>query len=200
MLDTLLVYPWLLAVLWAGMYIFDYASTVWLTQVYRSVLNRYVVWEHGVELNPNFEKEIASRKVLSLKFVILLVLVVVVILLSGWLAVLVPWPGYLFEEFLAGALLLTWSFVNSRHLRNYAHVWFLAKRPDALKGRQELSYWLMQKQLSAEAFTFSVIYLFLVILTWRVFFLGGALACLTMAVRAYRLANREFPAFEMTRG
>ena len=70
-------------------------------------------------------------------------------------------------EFLAGALLLTWVFVDSRHLRNYAYVWFLRRRPESIKGRSEYSYWLTQKMLSSEAFTFSLFYLFLALLTWR---------------------------------
>jgi Flp pilus assembly protein TadB len=100
--------------------------------------------------------------------------------------------GYYFTEFLAGVLLLTWSFVNSRHLRNYAYVWFLGRKPDALKGRQEQSYWFMQKLLSSEALTFGLLCLFLTLLTWRIFFLAGALSCFSLALRAYRLANRKF--------
>jgi hypothetical protein len=102
--------------------------------------------------------------------------------------------GYLFTEFLAGALLLTWCFVDSRHFRNYAYVWFLRRKPDALGGHQQLSYWLMQKNLSADALAFSLVYLFLALLTFRIFFLAGALVCLSLALRAYRLANRKFPA------
>ncbi len=192
MLDTLLFNPWLLAAIWAGQYIFDYASTLWLARVYQTTLSRYVLYEHGVELNPNFEKEIARRQALSPKFIILLALVVVIVLLS-------PWLGYFFEEFLAGALLLTWSFINSRHLRNYAYVRFLQHRPDGLKGRQEYSYWFMQKMLASEALAFGLFYLFLTLLTWRVFFLAGALMCLGLAIRAHRLANRKFPIPEAAR-
>ncbi len=187
MLDLLLSYPWLLALLWAAMYVFDYASTLWLVQAYERVSSRYVLYEHGLELNPNFEKEIASRKRFSPKFMLALALVVIIILLS-------PLVGYLFTEFLAGATLLTWSFVNIRHLRNYALVWFLTRKPDAISGLQRQSYWFMQKNLSADALTFSLLYLFLALLTFRVFFLAGTLTCLALALRAYRLANRKFPA------
>src|SRR5512138_2477915 len=132
MLDLLISNPWLLALIWAVMYIFDYASTLWLAKAYETTLSRYVLYEHGVELNPNFEKEVAGHRRLSPKFALLLALVVVLILLS-------PVVGYLFTEFFAGALLLTWSFVNARHLRNYAYAWFMKRRPEAVKGRQEQS-------------------------------------------------------------
>ncbi len=187
MLDLLISDPWLLALLWAAMYIFDYASTLWLERAYETMFSRYVLYEHGVELNPNFEQEIASRKRLSPKFVLLLGLVVIIVLLS-------PVVGYSFTEFLAGALLLTWSFVNARHLRNYAYAWFLRRKPDSLGGQQRQSYWFMQKMLSAEALAFSLLYLFLTLLTFRIFFLAGTLTCLALALRAYRLANRKFPA------
>jgi hypothetical protein len=186
-IDLLIVYPWLLALLWAGMYVFDYASTLWLKDAYETTLHKYIVFEHGVELNPNFEREIAGRQRLSPKFLLLLGLVVVIILLS-------PWVGYYFVEFLAGALLLTWSFINSRHLRNYFYVQFLRRKPEALGGRQEQSYWFMQKTLSGEAFVWGLLYLFLFALTWRIFFLAGTLTCWALTLRAYRLANRKFSA------
>ena len=187
MLDFLIDRPWLLALIWAGMYVFDYASTVWLGRAYRSMLSKYVVFERGVELNPNFEREIARGKGLSLKFVLLLLLVVVIILLS-------PIIGYNFMEFLAGALLLAWSFVNSRHIRNYIYVGLLRNKPDALGGQQVQSYWFMQKTLAGDALTWGLFYLFLFVLTWRLFFLAGVLTCGAIALRALLLANRKFKA------
>jgi hypothetical protein len=185
-LDTLILHPWTIAVIWAAMYAFDYGSTLWLSRVSQTTLSRYVSYEHGVELNPNMEKAIAARRLPGLRVFLAIALVLLMILLSSIL-------GYFFTEFVAGALLLTWCFVNSRHFRNYAYVWFLRRRPDALGGHQQLSYWLMQKNLSADAFAFSLVYLFLALLTFRVFFLAGALTCLALALRAYRLANRKFP-------
>lgn len=185
MLNLLISNPWLLAAIWAAMYVFDYASTLWLAQLYETTFRRYVLYEHGVELNPNFEKEIAGRKKLSPKFLLALALVILITLLS-------PFVGSLFTEFLAGALLLTWSFVDIRHLRNYGYALILRRRPEALQGQQKQSYWFMQRMLSADALTFSMLYLFLTLLTFRVFFLAGTLTCLALALRAYRLANRKF--------
>lgn len=185
MLDLLILHPWLLALVWAALYLFDYVSTLWLRRMVDVVLSRYVVFERGPELNPNFEGEIARQQRFSPKFIILLLLVVVLVLLS-------PVVGYYFVEFLAGALLLTWAFVNSRHLRNYFYVSFVRQKPDALQGRQVQSYWFMQKQLSSEAMVWGLLYLALFLLTWRIFFLAGALTCGALALRAYRLANRKF--------
>ncbi len=187
MLDWLVSQPLVLAAVWAVMYAFDYVSTLWLARVYETVLLKYVLYERGVELNPNLEKEIAARRGPGIKILAVLTFVFVIIFLS-------PLAGRYFGEFLAGALLLTWSFINGRHLRNYAYVRFLKHKPDALKGRQEYSYWFMQRMLSSEALTFALLCLFLTLLTWRIFFLAGALVCISLALRAYRLANRKFPA------
>jgi hypothetical protein len=187
MLDLLISNTWMVAILWVVLYVFDYASTLWLARVYRTTLSKYIFYEGGVELNPNFEREIARGQGPSPRFIVMLALVLIIVLFS-WLL------GDYFVEFLAGALLLSWFFIDQRHLRNYAYVWCLRRKPDSLKGRSEYSYWLMQKMLSSEAFIFSLLYLFLAVLTWRLFFLAGVLTCLSFAVRHNRLANRKPPA------
>jgi hypothetical protein len=185
-LDLLISNTWMIAILWVVLYVFDYASTLWLARVYRTTLSKYVFYEGGVELNPNFEREISRGQGPSPRFIVLLSLVLIIVLFS-WLL-----GGY-FVEFLAGALLLSWFFIDQRHLRNYAFVWFLRRKPDSLEGRSEYSYWLMQKMLSSEAFIFSLLFLFLAVLTWRLFFLAGVLTCLSFAIRHNRLANRKPP-------
>ncbi len=105
MLDLLISHTWAIAILWAALYIFDYASTLWLARVYRTTLSQYISYEGGVELNPNFEKEIARGQLPSPRFILLVVLVLLMVLFS-WLL------GAYVVEFLAGALLLTWFFVE----------------------------------------------------------------------------------------
>ncbi len=196
MLDYLLVHTWTLAVLWAAIYAFDYLSTLWLARAYETTISHYLLYEHGVELNPTLEKAIASRRLPGLRVFVSLALVLLMVLFSPLIGSTtgIPWLGYFFTEFIAGALLLTWSFINSRHLRNYFYVWSLRRKPDAVKGRQEYSYWFMQRNLSADALAFSLLFLFLFLLTWRIFFAAGMFTCLVLAIRAYRLANRKFPA------
>jgi hypothetical protein len=187
MLDLLIFHTWAVALLWLALYVFDYLSTLWFVRVYQTMLSRHIVHEGGIELNPNFEKEVALRKAPRLKFILLVVLILEMVLFSWVLSVY-------FVEFLAGVLLLTWVFVDSRHLRNYAHVWFLRRRPESIKGRTEYSYWLTQKMFAADSFTFSLMYFFFALLTFRLFFLAGSFACLSFTLRHSRLANRKLPA------
>jgi hypothetical protein len=186
MLDALLSNPWLIAVLWSAMYIFDYASTLWLAHAYQTTISRYSIYEGGVELNPVFEKEIARRQSISPKFIAALILYDLVILLSGLI-------NFFAVEVVAGATLLTWIFIDLRHLRNYFYVGFLRAKPESLQGQLRYSYWLLQRLISAEALGFALMYGFFALLTGRVFFLMGAITCAALALRQYRLANRKLP-------
>jgi hypothetical protein len=50
----------------------------------------------------------------------------------------------------------------------------------------------MQRTLSSEAFVWGLLYIFLFILTWRIFFLAGTLTCWALTLRASLWANRKF--------
>jgi hypothetical protein len=189
MLDLLLGNSLFVAIIWAVMYIFDYASTLWLAGAYQDVLSKYTLYEGGIELNPVFEKEIARRRVASPKFVAALILYFLVLLMS-------PFIAESFLEFIAGALLLTWVFVDSRHVKNYIYIWLLRKKPEAIKiqgGPQILSYWMMQRLISLDAIIFGIFYLILAALTFRMFFFAGMIMCFALALRHWLLANRKIP-------
>ena len=159
------------------------------TACYRSVLSHYILFEGGLELNPTFEREIARGRPVSLKYLLGLGVYVLILLLTTL-------AGRSFTELMAGGLLLTWIFVNMRHVHNYAHISSLRLRPDGMKGRLEYSYWLLQRLASIDAFNFVMLYLFLALLTGRLFFVAGALGCAALALRHYRLANRKLASGE----
>lgn len=186
MLDVLLSNSLLVACIWGVMYIFDFASTLWLAKAYQTTLNRYTIYEGGVELNPAFEKEIARGQVFNPKFIAALVIYFLAILFSDLV-------GRFLLEFLSGALILTWVFINSRHLRNYIYIWMLQRKPDAIRANDPniYSYWLLQRLIATEALAFSLIYFFITFLTFRLFFFAGGMMCLGLAIRHWLLANRK---------
>ncbi len=186
MLDALISHSLLVALIWIGLVVFDYASTRWLAGAYRSVLSRYTLFEGGVELNPVHEKEIAQGRPIGLKYILGLAVYFLIILLTTL-------AGRSFTELIAGGLLLTWIFIDLRHVRNYAYTWHLRLKPESLKGRVEYSYWLLQRLVSIDAFGFVILYLLLALLTGRLFFVAGALGCSALALRHFRLANRKLP-------
>ena len=61
MLDILVLNTWLIAVLWAALYIFDYASTLWLAGVYRTTLSKYIVLRGRSGAESEFRKRDRTR-------------------------------------------------------------------------------------------------------------------------------------------
>ena len=134
MLDVLILNSWLLAALWALMYIFDYASTLWLARAYQTTLSKYVVFEHGVELNPNFEREIAGRRWFSPKFVLLLALSPALVFVNALVAPPYSSPQKLSRTLAgpltAGVVLFMW-FCSSGYRTRLPLLGILKRRPAA---------------------------------------------------------------------
>jgi len=186
-IDWLVGHVWFATLLWAAMYIFDYYSTIWLARTYETTLKQVHVHEHGVELNPLFEKDIARQRRLSWRFLLALGLVFPALLLLGM------WGQPLGYEIVLGGCLLGWLFVDSRHLRNYFYVLAIRRRSGAVSGQVRTSYWLSQRVSAFDALLWGLTYLLFAFLSSRLFFLGGALTCLVLAVRQWGLADRKLP-------
>lgn len=112
LIDTLVRNPWLVAVLWGLLSIFDFVSTMLYSKAYREFLNETVQYEHGVEMNPNFEKDVRQLRWLSPRYILSMLGAVVLIGLVGtWM------PSSWFES-LAGAALLLLLITDLRHIEN----------------------------------------------------------------------------------
>jgi hypothetical protein len=186
MIPFLVVNPVITACIWAALYIFDYSATLWFAKLYRQYLNQHFTYEGGVELNPVFEKDVAGLRLISPRFLILLSLMAAILILFGWLDSLI---GNF--EFMVGAFLLLWTFIDLRHIRNlYFHL-HLQNRPESVKGHITQSYWLNQRLTSYDAFTFGAIYGLAWLASGRQFFLGGMFVCFLLAARHFLLANRK---------
>jgi hypothetical protein len=186
MISFLVNHPMITASLWAVLYFFDYSATLWFARLYRQSLFRHFTYEGGVEMNPVFEKDVAGLRLASLRFWVLLILMVTVLLLFGWF-------DYIFGnyEFMVGAFLLLWIFIDLRHIRNlYFHL-HLKNRPSSVEGHIKQSYWLNQRLVAFDAFTFSAIYGLAWLASGRQFFLGGMFVCFALALRHFFLANRK---------
>jgi hypothetical protein len=189
MIPFLVTHPLITALIWAVMYIFDYSATIWFARLYRQSLNRHFTYEGGVEMNPVFEKDVANLRVISPRFLILLSLMTFMLILFGWLDQFNPLFGSF--EFMVGAFLLLWVFIDLRHIRNlYFHL-HLKNRPESVDGHIKQSYWLNQRLISYDAFMFGVIYGIAWLASEEQFFLGGAFVCLVLALRHFFLANRK---------
>jgi len=186
LISFLLVHPLLVAFVWAGMYIFDFSATLWLARLYQNNLARHFTHEGGVEMNPVFEKDIAGLRLISPRFLILLTVMTALLVFLGMLD-----PGGPDFEFVMGAFLLLWSFIDLRHLRNIYFYLHLKSRPAAVDGHIRQTYWLDQRLVAYDAFAFGVVCGIAGLVSERPFFLGGLLICFLLALRHFLLANRK---------
>jgi hypothetical protein len=135
MIPFLVAHPIITACIWAAMYIFDYSATLRFARLYQQYLNRHFAYEGGVEMNPVFEKDVAGLRLVSPRFLILLGLMAAVLLLCGNLD-----PAYGSFEFMVGAFLLLWTFIDLRHVRNLYFHQHLENRPESVDGHIKQSY------------------------------------------------------------
>lgn len=188
LIDTLVGHPWIVAILWGGLSIFDFVGTMLYSKAYREFLSATVQYEHGVEMNPNFEKDVREVRWFIPRYILSMLGVVVLIGLAGM------WMPYMWFEALAGAALLLVLITDLRHIENLSLVCFLKRDPEGFKGRIEQSYTLSQRRVAMGGFTIGALYLIVFLLTGRVFFAGGAFISILFAGRHLLLSRRKFPA------
>lgn len=185
LIDTLVGIPWLVAVLWGVLSIFDFMATMIYSKAYRDFLSANITYEGGMELNPAFEKDVRELRWFSPRYIIsMLVVALLITLVGGWM------PSFWFE-FLAGAALLLVFITDLRHIENLSVVRFLKSDPNSFKGKIEQSYALSQRRVAVGTFNIGVLYLIVYFLVGRVFFVGGAVICVLFAFRHYLLARRK---------
>jgi hypothetical protein len=186
LINRLVENPWLVAALWGILSIFDFVATLLYSKAYHEFLSETVQYEHSVEMNPNFEKDVGQLRWFSPRYILSMLSVAVLLGLVGlWL------PATLFEA-LAGAALLLVLITDLRHIENLSMVWFLKSNPEDFKGRIEQSYKLSQRRVAVGGFNIGVLYFLISLLTGRVFFVGGVLISVLYAVRHFLLSRRNF--------
>ena len=187
LIDILVSSPWLVALLWGLLSIFDFSATLLYSRAYREFLSSHITYEGGMEMNPTFEKDVRQLRWFSPRYIISMLVVALALYFAGiWIPVL--W----FEAF-AGAALLLVLITDLRHIENLSMVRFLRADPEGFKGKVEQSYKLSQRRVAVGGFNIGVLYLIVFLLTGRIFFIGGALISILYAIRHYLLANRQLP-------
>jgi len=177
-------------IVWILLFISDYTLTITCARLYRNGVNEKLVFEGSYEITPYFQKDIDSLRLVSPRFLLILVL------FSGLLAM--EWffsqktlPH--FYEFLLGALILVQLQVHTRHLRNL-FLFRAMNKTGGVSGRIEYSRPLLLRMSAVDALVFSGLYLVLFAFTQSWFIFGGVVVCLSLAVKHYRLA-RKWSAF-----
>lgn len=183
--NFLLEHAWPGVVLWDLPYISDYALTITCARLYGR--QETIVFDGSYEITPFFQRDINSLRVVSPRFVFILLLT------SGFLGFL--WilnessPAPELWQLVLGALIGVQLAVHLRHLQNLV-LFRSIHNTDLIRGRIEYSRPLVLRASSREFFAFSGFYLMLFAFTGSWFILGGAATCLLLGAKHRRLAAK----------
>jgi hypothetical protein len=183
----------IVAALWMLVYISDYTLTILSARLYASGVNRYVVYEGGIELTPLYKQDVARARGLSPRFLAILVLSGAIVILVG---VIFGDEPALFEFFLGGWFLLE-AAIHVRHFRNLT-TYFYQRAGHGISGQLRIPMWLSYRTSAVEMLAYFGLYLGLYLLFGRVFFLGGALTCIALAVYHWLLGSRARKSSQQT--
>ena len=187
LIDLLVASPWLVALLWAFLSIFDFSATMLFSKMYRDFLSNTVHYERGVEMNPHFEKDVQQVKWFNPRYIFLMLGFTLLLGITGsW------FPSGVFE-LVAGTALLLLLVVDFRHIENLSLAWFLKIDPDGIKGKIEQSYKMSQQRVAVYTFNAGALYLIVFLLTGRVFFLGGTIVSVLLSLRQFLLSRKKLP-------
>jgi hypothetical protein len=174
-------------VVWSALYISDYVLTLSCARLYQAGVSDRIAFEGSYEITPYFQADIDSLRRVSPRFVVVLLLSGAYLAGIWWLTTGLQPALY---QFALGAMILSQLAVHIRHVRNL----FLFRAiigTDAVRGRIEYSRPLVLRMSSVELLGFAGAFALLFVFTQSWFMMGGAIACLAMAGKHWRLARKH---------
>jgi hypothetical protein len=178
--------PWYGMILWVILYISDYSLTISAARGFREI--GHFQFEGSYELNPQFQKDVDALKPVSQRHLLFLVLSSILIALLWWLTkrlLFFPWTYLLF----LGMFLFMEVAIHVRHFRNLFLVREVRKN-GGVEGQISYRKWFSYRISALEFYVFSILFLITAILTYSPMFLGGAIACLALAISHTRLSRK----------
>ena len=172
--------------IWSLLYVSDYAFTIACARLYRSRVSEKLVFEGSFELNPVFQQDVDSLRLISPRFIAMLLISG---LLLAWVWFLASQSAREFYEFVLGFMILLESAIHVRHIRNL-FMFRMFSESGCVRGRIEYSRPFILRTSSAELFAFSAVFLLLFAFTQSWFVLGGASSCALTAMKHRQLARR----------
>jgi len=170
---------------WSLLFISDYTLTIACARLYRG--QETIIFEGSYEITPFFQRDIDSLRVVSPRFVFILLLTLGML---GFLWILNEnSQAPELYQFALGILIGVQLAVHMRHLRNLI-LFRTISQPDLVRGRIEYRRTGMLRASSWECFAFSGFFLILFVFTRSWFILGGVFGCFSLGVKHRRLATR----------
>lgn len=183
--NFLFEHAWPGMILWGLLYVSDYALTITCARLYRQ--QETIAFEGSYEITPFYQRDIDSLRVVSPRFVFILLLTL------GFLGFL--WilnessPAPELWQFALGALVGVQLAVHMRHFRNLV-LFRSINNTELVRGRIEYSRPVVLRASSWECFSFSAFYLMLFAFTGSWFILGAVVTCFLLGVKHRRLAGK----------
>lgn len=183
--NSLFEHAWPGMVIWGLLYISDYALTITCARLYGR--QGTVVLEGSYEITPFFQRDINSLRIVSPRFVFVLLLTLGIL---GFLWILnESSPAPELYEFTLGVLIAVQLAIHMRHLRNLV-LFRSINKTDLIRGRIEYGRMAILRASSWEWFAFSSFFLMLFLFTGSWFILGGVVGCIALGVKHRKLAGK----------
>lgn len=178
---------WIMLLLWSSLYLGDYLLTVYSAKMFTEQLADHYKFERSFELNPVFEKDVNSLRLISPRHLFFWLLSNFLLLLLWWTTNTTNLPQVFY--FMFGALFLLEIAIHFRHLRNIAII--KSYREGAIIGQIKYAYWFGLKLSAWELLGFFIFYGFMAIVENSWFFLGGATGCLILSAKNWINSNKS---------
>jgi hypothetical protein len=178
--------PWPGLILWIILYISDYYLTLYSARGFKEI--GHIQFESSFELTPQYQKDIDALRPVSKRHLIALALSSLFLLLIWWLARLSFYLELVYPLFL-GMFLLLEVAIHLRHFRNVGLI-RTAKKHGGIEGQITYKKWFSYRISAIDLYIVSALFLFIAMLTFSQFFLGGAITCLATGIRHSRLAKK----------
>ena len=178
--------PWYGVILWIILYTSDYYLTLYCARGFREI--GHIQFEGSFELTPQYQKDIDNLLPVSKLHITLLVVYSLVILIVWWLTHLTIYLTWAYPLYL-GMFLLLEVAVHIRHFRNVAIIREVRKN-GGVDGQIAYKKWFSYRISANDLYIFATLFLLVAILTYSLFFLGGAIMCYGTGFKHARLAKQ----------
>jgi hypothetical protein len=185
MRDFFLSSPWPGTIAWAFSYISDYVLTITCARLYRRNAASKIVFEGSFELNPIFQKDVDSLKLVSPRFLVLLVLTSTQIAISWALTIPSSPEAY---AFVVGAFICLELAIHVRHITNL-YLFSSRSAAEQMRGRIDYGRPLILRMSAVQILSFAVLFAVGLAFTGSWFFAGGAVSCSFLSFRNWRQAH-----------
>lgn len=178
--------PWYGILLWIILYTSDYYLTLYSARGFREI--GLFQFEGSYELTPQYQKDIDHLRPVSKLHLTLLVTYSALILTIWWITRLSFFLEWTYPFYL-GMFLLLEVAVHLRHLRNVALIREI-KRNGGAEGQLTYKKWFSYRISAYELYLHATLFLLIALLTYSLFFLGGAIMCYATGFKHARLARK----------